>query len=226
MNLRKYWLILALFSFEHFSYAQIDTSATTSKLQTSTLVAPGIFTLYGVSSFFVNPIRKIDNQWYTSINRYPVKLNQTIDDVLQYTPAVAVYGLDIFGIRGKNNWKDQTLHLAVAQLAMNVVVRPTKILSNRLRPDGSAYSSFPSGHTAQAFVNAEFLWQEYKHRNKWLAASGYVIATTTGYMRMQHNRHWFSDIVAGAGIGILSTKLTYWAYPRLARLVKKKPLSK
>jgi len=43
---------------------------------------------------------------------------------------------------------------------------------------------------------------------------------------MQHNRHWFSDIVAGAGIGILSTKLTYWAYPRLVRMVKKKRLPK
>ena len=226
MNLRILCLILIFIKILEPSYAQIDSINPVPRWQKSSLVAPGIFTVYGVSSFFFHPIRKIDTQWFTSINKSPVKTNQTIDHILQYTPAITVLGLDLFGIKGKNNWKDQTIHLAVSQIVMNAIVRPTKILSNRLRPDGSEYSSFPSGHTSMAFVNAEFLWQEYKHRNKWLAASGYVAAATTGYLRMQHNRHWFSDIVAGAGIGILSTKLTYWAYPRLVRMVKKKRLPK
>ena len=160
------------------------------------------------------------------MNSTSVNHNQNIDDLLQYSPAMAVYGLDILGIKGKNNWRVQTAHLFIAHVAMNAIIRPTKIITHRLRPDGSAYNSFPSGHTTEAFANAEFLWQEYKHRNKWLAASGYLVATATGYMRTRENRHWLSDVITGAGIGILSTKLTYWAYPRIVRIVKKKRSNK
>ena len=64
-------------------------------------------------------------------------------------------------------------------------------------------------------VGAEIFWQEYNHKSKWLASSGYLIAATTGYLRMYNNKHWFSDVVAGAGIGILSTKITYWLLPKI-----------
>jgi membrane-associated phospholipid phosphatase len=37
---------------------------------------------------------------------------------------------------------------------------------------------------------------------------------------MYNNKHWFSDVVAGAGIGILSTKFSYLIYPQLKRLFK------
>ena len=32
---------------------------------------------------------------------------------------------------------------------------------------------------------------------------------------MYNNRHWLNDILAGAGIGILSTKFSYWIYPKI-----------
>ena len=214
-------LLISLCSFGQPS--QVDSIPS---LKVRSLITPVLLTAYGASSFISPSIRKIDTRWYHSINQNSVKPSQNIDDFLQYTPALAVYGLDLMGLKGKHNWKEQTAHLLMAQIAMNIVVRPTKIISHRLRPDGSAYNSFPSGHTSMAFVNAEFLWQEYKHRNKWLAASGYVVAAATGYMRMQENRHWFSDVVAGAGIAMLSTKLTYWAYPRVVKLIKKKRSSK
>jgi membrane-associated phospholipid phosphatase len=51
------------------------------------------------------------------------------------------------------------------------------------------------------------------------------MATTTAYLRMANNKHWFSDVVAGAGIGIASTKLAYWLYPRIQhRIFKDKPM--
>jgi membrane-associated phospholipid phosphatase len=81
------------------------------------------------------------------------------------------------------------------------------------RPDGSSNNSFPSGHTANAFMGAEFLYQEYKDVSPWYGIAGYVVATGTGLFRMYNNRHWFSDVVAGAGFGILSTKVAYWIYP-------------
>jgi len=38
---------------------------------------------------------------------------------------------------------------------------------------------------------------------------GYTIATLTGFMRVLNNRHWISDVLVGAGIGILSADLGY-----------------
>ena len=94
--------------------------------------------------------------------------------------------------------------------------------TNRLRPNGVAYNSFPSGHTATAFAAAELLNQEFKHESLWYGYAGYAVATTTGILRMYNNKHWLSDVVAGAGFGMLSTKLTYLIYPHLKRLLVNK----
>ena len=97
-------------------------------------------------------------------------------------------------------------------------VTSVKKLTKRQRPDNSVFNSFPSGHTATVFASAEFLKQEYGARYPWLAYTGYAVATATGALRMYNNRHWLSDVVAGAGFGILSTKASYILYPKLKRL--------
>ena len=48
------------------------------------------------------------------------------------------------------------------------------------------------------------------------------MVAATGYMRMYNNKHWFSDVVAGAGIGIVSTKIAYWIYSALQNYFRKK----
>jgi hypothetical protein len=48
--------------------------------------------------------------------------------------------------------------------------------------------------------------QEYKDVSIWYGISGYVVATGTGFFRMYNDRHWLTDVAAGAGIGILCTK--------------------
>ncbi|HRN46930.1 MAG TPA: phosphatase PAP2 family protein, partial [Niabella sp.] len=42
-----------------------------------------------------------------------------------------------------------------------------------------------------------------------------AVATGTGVLRMLNNRHWLGDVVAGAGIGIASTKLAYFIHDRI-----------
>lgn len=137
----------------------------------------------------------------------------TIDDVAQYAPAVAVYALNACGVQGKNNLKVRSIILATSYLITTAAVLPLKSITNEERPDGSATNSFPSGHTATAFAGAEFLWQEYKDKSVWYGISGYIVASATGVFRVINNRHWATDVVAGAGIGILSTKVAYWIYP-------------
>jgi membrane-associated phospholipid phosphatase len=70
------------------------------------------------------------------------------------------------------------------------------------RPDGSSYNS-SLGHTANAFASAEFLWQEYKDVSIWYGISGYIIASGTGVLRIYNNRHWLTDVAAGAGIDFM-----------------------
>ncbi len=87
--------------------------------------------------------------------------------------------------------------------------------------NGSDRRSFPSGHAANAFATAEFMRLEYKHKSPLYGVVAYGIAATTGAYRIYHNNHWFSDVVAGAGIGILSTNITYFVYPKIKNIVAK-----
>jgi membrane-associated phospholipid phosphatase len=123
------------------------------------------------------------------------------------------------GVKGKNNMLDATLMYATSSAIANALVFPLKSWTAVTRPDSSAPNSFPSGHTAEAFVSAEFLRQEYKGKFPWITAGGYACAVLTGYLRMYNNRHWFSDVMAGAGIGIMSTRLSYYFYPKLKNAI-------
>jgi hypothetical protein len=142
-----------------------------------------------------------------------------IDDYTQVAPAIGVLGLHIAGVKGRDNLLDASLMYAMSLGIANAVVIPVKRWTNERRPDSSDVLSFPSGHTATAFVSAEFLRQEYKDLSPWIGAGGYAVAILTGYLRMYNNKHWFSDVAAGAGIGILSTRVSYWVYPALKNLI-------
>lgn len=102
---------------------------------------------------------------------------------------------------------------------MSTTVLSLKSITHIQRPDGSAFNSFPSGHTATAFASAEFLWQEYKDVSIWYGISGYAIAAATGAFRIYNDKHWLTDVVAGAGIGILSTKIAYWINPFIQKKI-------
>ena len=79
------------------------------------------------------------------------------------------------------------------------------------RPDLSDTESFPSGHTALAFTNASLLYFEYKDSNIWYASSGFLFASATGFLRIANNKHYTSDVLAGAGIGLgVGFAISYW----------------
>ncbi len=141
------------------------------------------------------------------------------DDYNQYVPFGSVYALNLLGVEGKHNFKDRTVILGTATLIMASTVLATKSITSIKRPDNSTSNSFPSGHTATAFMGAEFLYQEYKDKSVWYGVGGYALATITGVLRMYNNRHWFSDVVAGAGVGILSTKIAYLIHPFVNKLL-------
>ncbi len=141
----------------------------------------------------------------------------TIDNYIPLVPPLSVYALNLAGVKGKHNLKQYTAIAAISIFTNTVVVNAIKYSSKIQRPDSSSFNSFPSGHTSSAFVGAELFHQEYGHLSPWYSIAGYTIATATGYLRMHNNRHWFSDVVTGAGIGILGTRFSYWMYPKVRK---------
>lgn len=132
------------------------------------------------------------------------------DDVLQHVPIMAVGAFKLFGYEGRSNWGRFLVSGGMSYAFMGIFANGIKYTAKEMRPDGSTANSFPSGHTATAFVAAHIMHKEYgETRSPWWSVFGYGCATTTGIMRTLNNRHWISDILVGAGIGIISTDLGY-----------------
>ena len=106
-----------------------------------------------------------------------------IDDYTQYAPMLAVYGLNLFGVKGKHNFIDRTIILGTAYALMGITVNTLKTSIKVERPDGSNYNSFPSGHTATAFMTATFMRLENMDISPWVGVAGYVATWCTGFMR-------------------------------------------
>ncbi|MBL1407492.1 phosphatase PAP2 family protein [Sphingobacterium faecale] len=143
-------------------------------------------------------------------NRYLPTFKARYDDYLQYGPAAAVYALKFAGIKGRNNTGRATLSYATSLVIMGVLVNSIKYTTRVQRPEGTKKNSFPSGHTAMAFTNAGFLDKEYGLVNPAYRIAGYGSAALTGLGRNLNNRHWLPDVLAGAGVGILSNELGYF----------------
>jgi membrane-associated phospholipid phosphatase len=229
-------IILALFCFITVAvHAQTNVSDTTKKVKLADTVKKDLFTApdtvkklhsnplslippavaigYGVSSFFIHPIRRVDYYFQGEIQKTNPNFNTKAESYFLITPIVMVYGLDLVGVEGKNTFIDRTALLGLSGGILGLTGYITKYSTHRLRPNKSDYLSFPSGHTSIAFMGAEFLAQEYSEKSPVYTVIGYTVAVTTGIFRMYNRDHWFSDVVAGAGFGVLSTKAAYLIYP-------------
>ena len=134
----------------------------------------------------------------------------TYDDWLQYGPAALMVGLKVSGYESRSSWGRMLVSDAFSVAAMTVTVNGLKYTVKRTRPDGSKDNSFPSGHTATAFMTATMLHKEYGWRSPWFSIGGYTAAAVTGVSRLLNNKHWMTDIAAGAAIGIGSVHLGYF----------------
>ena len=133
-----------------------------------------------------------------------------IDDYTQFFGPAMVVGLKLGGYEGRSDWPRLLASAAMSYGIMAAFVNGIKYTAKEMRPDGTSANSWPSGHTATAFVGATLLHKEYGlTRSPWWSVAGYGVATATGVMRVLNNRHWVSDVMSGAGIGILSTELGY-----------------
>lgn len=214
------FVFLLLLSYSSFAQSikdsiQLDT-VKNIRYSYKQLIIPGILIGYGFWGIESGQIKSFNFQVRDELTEN-IDNQVTIDDFTRYVPAVSVYALNAFGVKGKNNMRDRSVILITSTLITVTTVFGLKSITNVQRPDGTSNDSFPSGHTAIAFAGAEFLYQEYKDKSIWYGVAGYAIATGTGIFRMYNNRHWLTDVAAGAGIGILSTKIAYWTNPYITR---------
>ena len=188
----------------------------------STNVKPYTFfqdqTYVGIPLFLAGVIAKSEKRSFrqntedmrNARTRLLTNFHSEIDNYTQFAPAVLALGLNVAGVEGRSNLGRFAVSSALAYGIMAGIVNPIKYGAKEMRPDGSTRNSFPSGHTATAFVSATILHKEYGlTRSPWYSIAGYGVATATGVMRVLNNRHWVSDVLSGAGIGIFSTELAY-----------------
>ncbi len=210
---RTLLLIIALLTIKPISaQPAIDTVAVDSDIKIKELVLP--VALIGAGSLgFVEPVRSFRYEVRDNLDEWRGEHRFRADDYLQYLPLASIYGVSLLGEEAKNSYLDRTLELVTSYVALGVMVNGIKYTVREPRPDGSANNSFPSGHTATAFMGAELVRLEYGDESPWYTIGAYSVATCVGLLRVYNNRHWVTDVVAGAGVGILSARIGHWLLP-------------
>ena len=172
-------------------------------------------TFAGIPLFVAGIIAKSEKKSFrqnTADNRHTLvtDFKTEIDNYTQFFGPVMATGLKIAGVEGRSDWGRYLASTAMSYGFMALFVNSIKYTAKEMRPDGSTRNSWPSGHTATAFVGATILHKEYGlTRSPWYSVAGYGVATATGVMRVLNNRHWVSDVLSGAGVGIMSGELAY-----------------
>jgi membrane-associated phospholipid phosphatase len=118
-------------------------------------------------------------------------------------------------ISGNNRITKAGERITAALIMSGLTTAALKGAIGRRRPDAGAeqyefkpFSSrdaLPSGHTAMAFALATSVADEI--RSTPVTVGLYAAAATTGWSRLNDNRHWLSDVLAGAAVGVTSAKL-------------------
>lgn len=171
-------------------------------------IVPAILIGYGISTIK-------DNGLYSSydakrdIQKLFPSLRTKVDNYLIFAPYAELVALNLLKIKCQNDFLNTSLLILKSELIMAAIVFPVKKLTGIQRPDSSDFLSFPSGHAAQAFVAASIIHKEFRYKSQWYGIGAYAIATSVGLFRMINNKHWESDVFAGAGVGILSAHIAY-----------------
>lgn len=190
-------------------WAENQTYAT--RFRAEQLVVP--VSLIGLGAMGIGenaPMRGINLAIKDGLNRASKGVKLHFDDYVQYVPVALYLTLDFAGLKAEHSFGERVAVAAVTYIAVTGISQSVKYLVREPRPDTGVRNSFPSGHTTTAFAGAELVRSEYG----WGVGMGaYALAATVGFMRMYNNRHWFNDILAGAGVGILSARIGYWLLP-------------
>jgi PAP2 superfamily len=225
--LKKYiCTYILLFQIITISYAQIDSANNDPKFLKAVL--PGTILIgigahggirglsHGYTVSADNKLIYLKNKWNERSNIFTAKFH--VEDYLWALPASTYMLGNYLGIKPKNNFKQRFVLATSAYVLTGVVTLSLKNIVKEPRPsDPNALVSWPSGHTSAAFTGATLLHLEYGKKYPWLSLGGFAMASLVGSLRILNNKHAMNDVVAGAGIGILSTSLVYYVKNKIKK---------
>jgi len=185
----------------------------------ATLILPAAFIVYGTLRPVIGTIEATDDTLYNRVLRNHAAFHTNAEEYLMWAPSAAVYLMDAFKIKTRHSFKEHILLDAGSIILTGGIGFGMRLLTGSIKEYNTNKTEFPSGHAANAFRGAEMFHQELKDRNAVLSYSGYVVATAVGVLRIYNKDHYISQVIAGAGLGILSTKLTYWIFGKVTRHV-------
>ena len=175
------------------------------------LVAP--VALVGIGALGVgenSPMRGINLAIKDGLYEASKGVKLRFDDYVQYVPVAFYLTLDFMGLEAKHSFGERVAVAAVTYISVTALSQGIKYIVREPRPYSGTRNSFPSGHTMTVFAGAELVRSEYG----WGVGMGaYALAATVGFMRLYNGRHWFNDVLAGAGFGILSARIGSWMLP-------------
>lgn len=185
------------------------------------LIVPGVLLAAGIAGTYT--LDGFKNTIRDHFSGYKKGHKFRADDYIQYSTAVGYVGLGFIpGVKTRGDFRQRVMAGVTAYAVMAVAVNALKYSFKHPRPDTGTKNSFPSGHSATVFTGAELMRIEY---GNYVGIAGYAVAVTVGALRIYNDRHWITDVLGGAAIGILSARIGYWLLPfeqRLFKLDKKK----
>lgn len=183
-------------------------------LKPPALIVPATFLIYSGLKPVVDAIPKLDDRIMTNIKENYPNFHTTAADYLMWAPSASVYALDALKVKTKHTFTQHLILDAGSILITGGIGYGMRLISRNMKAYNSEGTKFPSGHAANAFRGAEILHQELKEQHPLLSYSGYVVATGVGLLRIYNKDHFLTEVLAGAGLGIISTKLTYWIFDK------------
>ncbi|WP_366186431.1 phosphatase PAP2 family protein [Flavobacterium ovatum] len=208
--MKNYFFVVLILMSNLIHCQSLDSLSTTKKISyTPFYVSAGLVT---TGALLLNTTINQDIQ-NKADSRFGPNFHTQLDNVTVFVPMAQIYAGKLLGFEPKNNSKHQTISIITANVLTYVLVTGLKNTVKANRPDDSDQLSFPSGHSAIAFTNAALLFQEYKDSSIWYASSGFLFATATGMLRIANNKHYASDVLAGAGIGLATGFLVSYYNP-------------
>lgn len=203
-------IILSFIVLSQFFFSQKKDSlkfVEKPKFETKKLIVPLSLMAIGTAVLLTEKrnVPVVENKNFLAFGGY-------FEDYAQFLPHLSVYAFELAGMKPKTDFWNRTAILAKSEIITFGSVYLLKKIIKEPRPDGSNEFGFPSCHAANAFAGATLLSIEYGENYPWVPYAAYSVASGVGALRIAHNKHYWSDVIFGAGLGILSTKIAYWTH--------------
>ena len=208
------------------AYSVVDTALQSNShnshyLKPVTWIIPGTLLVYGALKPIVSGIQQLDSNIMTEVKKNHGDFHTNAADYIMWAPSASIYLMDAFKVNTKHSFQEHLLLDAGSLIVTGGIGYVMRKVTGNIKEYNMLGTKFPSGHTANAFRGAEIVHQELKDKHALLSYCGYLPAITVGVLRIYDKDHLLTEVLAGAGLGILSTKLTYWLFEK-TKLLKKR----